>query len=502
VSLPPACQSVKVACYGGVYPTLLPLFNVVKTGQPVSSECVVKLAVPSPCWWVPQTEVDVVDYADVTVEEVGSNYLVKVKYFSADKSATREEFYVYPVKVWNRVEERVAPLREGRPPRNPGVIFIGPPGTGKTSLLQILPDYLGLSTVELTAEAVLSKWVGETEKLLSSAFARAVDLEPSLIVADEGEWLLMPAASESGGYSDVSRNMLGIVKRALSDYYKNARRVLVAFSANVAESSIDSTLKRNGRCGKPVVIPLPDKDAVYQYLTVAMRIPPETAERMSIEAVNAGLSMADVVNMATLYLETGEYRVEPMRYRGYRRHFIPSKLLADPDVKAFLHCLDENFDVTRLAGYPRTRVWIPRFKSAITLPLISAALNLVAVRPVVVVDDVRYIDEAVDMISLLGATAIVLSNIHNEYAKRLWSTADFPIVFVGEDDPGVEVHRVDITHCIYKHREGVARVIASAYGVKLEDSDYKAFRSLSEEDFLSRLESIALAGGFVKPFRR
>jgi hypothetical protein len=38
--------------------------------------------------------------------------------------------------------------------------------------------------------------------------------------------------------------------------------------------------------------------------------------------------------------------------------------------------------------------------------------------------------------------------------------------------------------------------------VSLEDSDYKAFRSLREEDFLSRLESIALAGGFVKPFRR
>jgi ATPases of the AAA+ class len=365
-----ACTSVKLACYESLAPTRIPLYAVVRPGVRVSEYCVVKLCSPTPCWLVPSSEITVVDYADVKAERLEHNYMISVTYYDKRGSATRTEHYVYPVKIWERVQLLVSPLLEGKPPRNPGIIFIGPPGTGKSTMLRILPDYLGLSVVEVAVEQTLSKWVGESEKRMGLYFASAESSEPSALLFDEGDWVISPPR-ESGGLTEVSENILGIVKRKLSDYYKYARRILVMFSANTSESSIDPALKREGRCGKPVVIPLPDFEAVYSYLTIAMRIEPSVAERMALDAVNAGLSMADVVSTAQTYLETGRYTVEPMKYRGYRRHVVPSRVLESREVSELLDRLEHSFRFTDIANYRRARVWISRLPAVISVPVIG-----------------------------------------------------------------------------------------------------------------------------------
>jgi hypothetical protein len=495
-----ACRSIKLACFEKATPTRLLLFSIVKPGLWVSRFCVVKNCSPSPCWWVPWSEVDVVDYAEVKVEKMKQNYMVNVKYYNRLGKPSREEYYVYPVKVWEKVEERVSPLLEDKPPRNPGVVFIGPPGTGKTSLLRILPDYLGLSVVEVGAESVLSKWVGESEHRFARLFARAEQLEPSLMLVDEGDWLLSPAR-EAGGYSEVSENILGIVKRKLADFYKYGRKILVAFSANIAEANIDSALKRDGRCGKPIVIPLPDDEAIYSYLTTAMGFEPEVARKMSLDAVNAGLSMADVVSMAHLYLDTGHYRVEPMKYRGYRRYVVPADVLSSQDVAEFLDKADEAYGIVSRANYKRTRIWVSRYDSVISLPLVSALIGLKAKKPIVVIDDEKYLDEAIDMINLLGAVAVVYTSLHPEAISRLWRNGDFPIFFIGSEKPQVEVWTLDISQLVNIYRTAVAKIVASAYNVELSEKDLASLKSMQEHEFIDRLRSIALTGGFVKPFR-
>ena len=396
----PACQSVKLACYGGYEPPYLPLYTVVKPGMRVSPECVVKICSPSPCFWHPMSAVSVVDYAEVKAERLEHNYLVSVRFYDRFGKGTRTEYYVYPVRVWERVEHVLSPLLEDRPPRNPGMIFIGPPGTGKSSLLRIVPDYLGLSVVEVGAEHVLSKWVGESEKAMARLFAEAVRLQPSAVLVDEGDWIISPA-KETGGLSEVSSNVLGIVKRALAEFYREGVKSAVLFAANLAESAIDSTLKREGRCGKPVVIPLPDFEAVYSYLTTAVGIEPRVAERMALDFVNAGLSMADVVSKAQAYLETGRYSVEPMKYRGYRRFVSPASLLEDRDVVELLNKLEEAFWFERIVEYKFARVWVSDLPAVVSLPVVAALVGLRCRKPVVLIDHSKYIDEAVDMVNLL-----------------------------------------------------------------------------------------------------
>jgi len=497
--IPAGCRSIKLACFGERDPARKLLFTVVEPGMWVTSYCYVKMASPNPCWWVPWTEVSIVDHVTVNVERLESNYMVEVTYYDKHGEPSRAEHYVYPIKVWDKVEEAVSPLAEGRPPRNPGVIFIGPPGTGKTSLLHILPDYLGLSTIEAGSEHVLSKWVGESETNMARLFDTAEQMQPSALLIDEGDWILSPVRT-ADGMGEVMQNVLGVVKRRLAEHYKRGALVLTIFAANLAESAIDSTFKREGRCGKPIVIPLPDYEAVYSYLERVAGIEPGTAERMALDAVNAGLSMADVVQMANTFKETGRYRVEPMKYRGYRRHIVGSGVMAEKGVPELLAKIEEAFAFTAIASYPKARVWISDLPAAISLPIVSAAIGLGARKPVVVLDHEKYVDEAVDMINLLGAVAVVNHTVlHTSEVKMLWQTADFPTIFIGMEPPAVEHHPLRLREVLSAHRLGTAKLLATAYNITLKEAILKDLTSTTTEGFFESLEKLVLAGRIVKP---
>jgi len=493
------CRSVKVACRSGGYPTLLPFLMPVSPGKIIYKDCVVKNCSPTPCVLLPTTEVTVVDYVDVHLEELEHNYMLRIQYYS-ESGAGKTEFYVYPKSVWEKVEKVVSPLLEDKPPRNPGVIFIGAPGTGKTSLIRILPDYLGLSVVEVGVENVMSKWVGESEKRLDAFFSHAELIQPTVMVVDEGDWILSPVR-DSGGYGDVGQKLLGILKRKLSDYYKHGAKIIMLFSANLHESAIDASLKREGRCGKPIVIPLPDYEAVYSYLTRASGIEEKKAEEIAIDAVNAGLSMSDVVQIANMYKETGKYSIEPMRYRGYRRHQVRAQLLEDREIRDFLDAIEKAYAFTKMSSYRYARVWIRDLPSSIALPIVSSMIGLVAKKPVVLIDYEKYLEEAVDMINLLKATAVITHEyMHPEMLKVLYKNADFPIIFIGNKSaPEVEVHRINLKDFVVnqKFRGAVISIMSSVYGLDIDQSVLKSLKMETAERFVDSLTDLVLSGRTV-----
>ena len=57
--------------------------------------------------------------------------------------------------------------------RGVSMIFTGPPGTGKTMAAQVVAEELGLELYKVNLAAVVSKYVGETEKNLDDIFDRA-----------------------------------------------------------------------------------------------------------------------------------------------------------------------------------------------------------------------------------------------------------------------------------------------------------------------------------------
>jgi hypothetical protein len=75
-----------------------------------------------------------------------------------------------------------------RRPRG-SVLLYGPPGTGKTQFTEHLASELKLPLVSKSAAALLSKWLGESEKNIAAAFEEA-SAEDAILFFDEGDSFL------------------------------------------------------------------------------------------------------------------------------------------------------------------------------------------------------------------------------------------------------------------------------------------------------------------------
>lgn len=66
-----------------------------------------------------------------------------------------------------------------------GVLFTGPPGTGKTMLAGIIAASAGASFYAISGPTIFSKWYGESEEILRRIFSHAAEHAPAIIFFDE-----------------------------------------------------------------------------------------------------------------------------------------------------------------------------------------------------------------------------------------------------------------------------------------------------------------------------
>jgi cell division protease FtsH len=157
--------------------------------------------------------------------------------------------------------EEIARLEELIPK---GMIFWGPPGTGKTMFAKAMAAALGAAITVVSGPELKSKWVGESEERLRQIFHQARQSAPSIIVFDE----LDSFASARGTYtgSGVEHSMVNQLLTEMDGFHRE-EMVFVIGTTNYVEI-LDPALLRPGRFEFHLHIPYPAADDRREILRI------------------------------------------------------------------------------------------------------------------------------------------------------------------------------------------------------------------------------------------
>lgn len=137
-----------------------------------------------------------------------------------------------------------------------GIIFTGPPGTGKTYFAKAMATALNATITIVSGPELKSKWVGESEENLRRIFSQARKAAPSIIVFDELDSFCTTRGTYLG--SGVEHSMVNQLLTEM-DGFRKEELVFVVGTTNFIES-IDPALLRPGRFEYVLDIPYPKEE--------------------------------------------------------------------------------------------------------------------------------------------------------------------------------------------------------------------------------------------------
>ena len=382
---------------------------------------------------------DVKTVGEVKVEET-KNYII----------ITADDVYVYPKSVWERIQFYVDYFRKSGVFPNPGLLFTGPPGTGKTTLSKIITDMLGLDRVFFNFAEVLGPYVGQSEKGFQAKIDEAVRSRPSALIIDEADTLLMQREImiQRIGVSSADINIKSMLLDTMSRFKESD--VLFIAITNISPFLIDSALKREGRFGEPVYVPVPTKDAIEILIE---RKFPQFLDRREELASKLASSMQNFANIVS-YLKRLQYGIdrlpeEPLR--GYKIIYV-KKPYTDRRLERFFSSLD----------YPE--LYFVKANPDLGIPVLAAYFVSVG-KGNVVVYNAKGLEEAIKVAETYNAVLIV-DERSGIPIKELFRVANIPIIVVGENVTGKEIFHVD------EYNEDMINIIFSAYNIRATPRRY------------------------------
>lgn len=143
------------------------------------------------------------------------------------------------------------------------ILFYGPPGTGKTLLAAATSNSLRITTegqalfFNVKVSGVLSKYFGESTKIISEIYGTARDKSPSVVFLDEFESL---TASRGGDeQTGAERRILSTILAELDGLSEKGRSdiFVLTIAATNRPWEIDTAVL--SRFEKQILIPLPDE---------------------------------------------------------------------------------------------------------------------------------------------------------------------------------------------------------------------------------------------------
>ncbi|XP_042189807.1 vacuolar protein sorting-associated protein 4A-like [Callorhinchus milii] len=242
--------------------------------------------------------------ADVILVEKPDVRWADVAGLESAKEALKEAA-ILPVKFPHLFTGKRTPWR--------GILLFGPSGTGKSYLAKAVATEANNSTFfSVSSSDLVSKWLGESEKLVKNLFALARQHKPSIIFIDEVDSL---CGSRSERESESARRIKTEFLVQMQGVGNSNDGILVLGATNIPWV-LDSAIRR--RFEKRIYIALPEELARIQMFKLNMGSTAHTLTHPDFQELgrkSAGYSGADITIIVR------EALMEPVRKVQTATHF-------------------------------------------------------------------------------------------------------------------------------------------------------------------------------------
>lgn len=176
-----------------------------------------------------------------------------------------------------------------------GVLLHGPPGTGKTMLSRALASASNTTFFNVSASLIVSKFRGESEKMIQTLFRVARHYAPSLIFLDEVDSV---ASTRKDSDHEASRSLKSSLLSEMDGISSNgesgAQMVMVLATSN-RPWDLDEAMRR--RLEKRIYIPLPDEAARSKLFAMHLGHVPvaEDVSMLELAKLTPGYSGHDIL---------------------------------------------------------------------------------------------------------------------------------------------------------------------------------------------------------------
>ncbi len=219
-----------------------------------------------------------------------------------------------------------------------GITIMGPPGTGKTALVEALAKGAGFNFVKM--KNARSMWVGQSEERTERQVQGLWALAPVIVMNDEAD-LGEANRDAPKGDSGVSERIMQAWMRFLSDPRIRGRIVMV--NCTNRPDRMDAAMKRSGRSDDRIAILMPteeERGAIFGVMFRRYKIPTTINDFALFAQMTKGLSGADIEAIALKSFrfagEMDKEKVDDIALREAIEDFIASASQADIDFMTLL----------------------------------------------------------------------------------------------------------------------------------------------------------------------